>query len=120
MNATADSRDYEAVMAQLNQMEILDESFDFNQRDENGCTPLMLLCQRTQMYDLYRYVETLLSRGNIEVNAKDNSGNNALILLCEHCSNDNLIDIIRLLLEHGMYVNEKTATNGYYALILLP
>ena len=100
-------------MAQLNQLEILDESFDFNQRDENVCTPLMLLCQRNQTNDLYRYVETLLSRGNIEVN-------NALILPCEHCSNDNLIDIIRLLLEHGMYVNEKTATNGYYALILIP
>jgi len=32
------SKDYEALMDRLNQLEIIDDTFDYNKPDENGCT----------------------------------------------------------------------------------
>jgi len=119
------SKDYETLLSSL-QMLKLDFTYEINRKDNNGQTPLMLLCCSNVDAGNERkrreYIEAFLNLPHVDgrvVNDMDNYGNTALSLLSENHNEDDLLDIVRLLIRRGANVNHKSWLNGYNALMIL-
>ncbi len=84
--------------------------------DENGHSPLLLLCQNNQSASLFLLIKMLLTKTKrnsqkkpfltkIDVNYIDRKGFNALHYVCMNYHEDNLFEIINHLTRHGIDVN---------------
>ena len=95
-----------------------DESILINGVNEEGLSPLLLLCWNQHSEILFELVKIILERPDVDINITDNGEWNALGMACRHCQSRHLIHLVRLLLERGIEVNSKNS-DGDNALIVL-
>ena len=97
---------------------VLDKEVDPNCVDEDGRTPVLLLCRHNKTDKLHIYLKTLLKRYSVDLNYQDSDGWNALISACFFYHNPNLVHVVRLLLQRGM--DRKAVTSkGSNALLAI-
>ena len=78
--------------------------------NEDGQTPLQLLCRNKKRYNKIQCISALLETSTsieVDVNYVDRDGFNALHYLCKNYTHDDLIEIIRLLLGKGVHAEAK-------------
>ena len=95
-----------------------EKAVDVNCSDEEGSTPLMLLCRHSQNNRLYDCIAFLLQRPDIDVNQTNKEGINALMWLCAYSKSDKIVELVQMLIDKGADVNQ-TDRNGRTALMWL-
>jgi len=107
-----------------------------NTVDDNGNSPLILLCQKNQSTSLHPCMKVMISTNHyvkrkanigstntttteLDVNYQDRYGFNALHYVCMKYDGINLIEIIELLVDRGIDVNRTERTLSRNALQLL-
>jgi len=92
------------------------EQINVNCTTPEGLTPLLLLTWKHNGGSLYKCLEVLFKRKDVNVNVCDKNGEwNALMYACRHYPGKKLVKIVELLLDHGIQVT-NVSTNS---LILL-
>jgi len=71
-----------------------------HQRDENGCTPLILACKMQNVHsEWYELIKLFVDHG-ADLNSQDNKGMTPLMHICNHYHNVNY-DIFKFLIDRG-------------------
>ena len=91
---------------------------DINCTDDQSRTPLILLCEYNNSEDLYKCVQLILRRSDININHRDWFGLNALMGLCCYSKSEEIVQVAQLLIEKGIDINH-TNSDGRHALMLL-
>ena len=58
------------------------EKIDFNVKNNDGRTPLMILCGLSTEFDIIDIFEMLLSMEKLDINVQNNNGDSVLMMLC--------------------------------------
>jgi len=100
-----------------------------NMVNENGFSPLILMCQNNCGDKLIRCIQTLLTtprrqdstneRLRLDVNYQDRNGYSALHYVCKFYQGDDFLEIFEILNQHGIDVNLAEKEWGDNALQLL-
>jgi len=108
----------DAAINRFNEL-AMDGAVYCNCTNDEGYSPLMLLCRNnTQSDNLHRSIEVLLKRPDVDVNQADKYGDNCLMKLCWNSSSQRIAEIAELLIANGADVNQKDQY-GDNALMLL-
>lgn len=93
---------------------LLDNGANTNIKNNQGDTPLTLICQYSNNSIITEIINLLIKYGT-NINITNNNGDNALMLICKYSKN---FDVIKLLLEHHAHINNQN-NYGDTALIFL-
>ena len=92
---------------------------DINCTDDQSRTPLILLCEYNNSEDLYKCVQLILRRSDININHRDWSGLNALMGLCCYSKSEEIVQVAQLLIDSGLNVNDTGRSDKRNALMWL-
>uniref|UniRef100_A0ABD2XLM5 CUB domain-containing protein n=1 Tax=Trichogramma kaykai TaxID=54128 RepID=A0ABD2XLM5_9HYME len=106
-------KDVDLKMIQL----LIHYNADVNIPNENGFSPIMILCNNTKDYKLRFKIFDLLLKNGADVTLVNNDGDTILHLVLLNSNNPNIVEAVELLLKSGVDVNIQNK-NGYSALHL--
>ncbi len=84
-----------------------DRTVDIDAKNQDGWSPLHMLCANYKHDDLEELIKPLIERG-VNVNSRTPDGRNSLHILCGNYKYENLPSLLKILKEKNIELNAKT------------